>query len=148
MAAGCISPAAREYQKGASGCRSFRLAAISWSLSAAAAAGLLGAGALADEGPPETTTIRLVKLPSICVAPYYVAEELLHAEGFTDVRYVTVPLPADVEALARGEVDFNVHFSPEFIIPLDVGKPITIIGGVHVGCYELFARKESAASST
>ena len=96
---------------------------------------------LADEGPPEVTTIRLVKFPSICVAPYYVAEELLHAEGFTDVRYVTLPLPADVEALARGEVDFNIHFAPEFIIPLDAGKPITIIGGVHVGCYELFAKE-------
>jgi NitT/TauT family transport system substrate-binding protein len=112
------------------------------SLSAAGAAGVLGTrGALADDGPPEVTTIRLVKFPSICVAPYYVAEELLHAEGFTDVRYVTVPLPADVEALARGEVDFNIHFAPEFIIPLDVGKPITIIGGVHVGCYELFANE-------
>jgi NitT/TauT family transport system substrate-binding protein len=87
------------------------------------------------------TTIRLVKIPSICIAPQYVAEELLHAEGFTDVRYVTVPLPADVEALARGEVDFNIHFSPEFVIPVDVGKPITIIGGVHVGCYELFAKE-------
>jgi hypothetical protein len=53
------------------------------------------------------TTIRLVKIPSICIAPQYVAEELLHAEGFTDVRYLTVPLPADIEALARGEVDFS-----------------------------------------
>ena len=26
--------------------------------------------------------------PAICVAPQYVAEELLRAEGFTDVRYV------------------------------------------------------------
>jgi NitT/TauT family transport system substrate-binding protein len=24
---------------------------------------------------------------------------------------------------------------------VDVGKPITIIGGVHVGCYELFAKE-------
>ena len=26
----------------------------------------------------------------ICVAPWYVAEELLRAEGFTDIRYVHV----------------------------------------------------------
>ena len=26
--------------------------------------------------------------PGICIAPQYVAEELLRAEGFTDVRYV------------------------------------------------------------
>ena len=58
-------------------------------LSAAAAAGVLGARAsLADEGPPETTTIRLGKLADICLAPQYVAEELLRAEGFTDIRYV------------------------------------------------------------
>jgi NitT/TauT family transport system substrate-binding protein len=112
------------------------------SASLAVTAGVLGGRtSLADEGPPETTTIRLVKIPSICIAPQYVAEELLHAEGFTDVRYLTVPLPADIEALARGEVDFSIHFSPEFIIPVDVGKPITIIGGVHVGCYELFAKQ-------
>jgi NitT/TauT family transport system substrate-binding protein len=112
------------------------------SASLAAATGVLGTRAsLADEGPPETTTVRLVKYSSICVAPYFVAEQLLHAEGFTDVRYETVPLPADVEALARGEVDFNIHFSPEFIIPVDEGKPITIIGGLHVGCYELFAKE-------
>ena len=43
---------------------------------------------LADEGPPETTTIRLPMSANICWAPQYVAEELLRAEGFTDVRYV------------------------------------------------------------
>ena len=43
---------------------------------------------LADEGPPETTTIRLRRDPAICVAPWYIAEELLRAEGFTDIRYV------------------------------------------------------------
>src|SRR3954452_23240427 len=42
-------------------------------LSAVGAAGLLGCGgALADEGPPETTTIRLRRDPSICVAPWYI----------------------------------------------------------------------------
>ena len=57
-------------------------------LPAAGAAGVLGTrSSLADEGRPETTTIRFVKIPSICIAPQYVAEELLHAEGFTDVRF-------------------------------------------------------------
>ena len=59
------------------------------SLSAAGAAGVLGArGSLADEGPPETTTIRLAQDPASASRPQYVAEELLRAEGFTDVRYV------------------------------------------------------------
>ena len=49
------------------------------------ATGLFAPTAVA-EPPPETTAIRLAKIPGICIAPQYVAEELLHAEGFTDVR--------------------------------------------------------------
>jgi hypothetical protein len=30
---------------------------------------------------PETTTIRLTKIPGICVAPQYVAEQLLKSES-------------------------------------------------------------------
>ena len=66
----------------------------------AAVAGAAGFGALgaisrggggksfAAEPPPEISTIRLEKLPVACLAPQYLAEELLHAEGFTDVRYI------------------------------------------------------------
>jgi NitT/TauT family transport system substrate-binding protein len=54
------------------------------SLTSAGAAGVLGARpALAEEGPPEVTTIRLRRDPSICVAPWYIAEDLLRAEGFS-----------------------------------------------------------------
>lgn len=42
----------------------------------------------AAEPPPETKTIRLIKIPGVCLAPQYVAEELLRTEGFTDVQYV------------------------------------------------------------
>ena len=57
-------------------------------LAAAGAAGLLGPRrALADEAPPEATTIRLAKIPGICIAPQYV-EELLRVEGFNELRYV------------------------------------------------------------
>ena len=57
----------------------------------AGTAGLLGLKpeSLAAEPPPETTRIRLVRIPEICIAPQYIAEELLKAEGFTDVQYVT-----------------------------------------------------------
>ena len=58
-------------------------------LSLAGAAGLVRAPpALAAEGALETTTVRLAKIAGICLAPQYVAEELLRAEGFTDIRYV------------------------------------------------------------
>ncbi len=109
--------------------------------SSAGAAGLLGCpNSNAQEAPPETTTIRLVKSPSLCSAPQYVATELLHAEGFTDVRYVISDSGLNQsKAIARGEVDLSLHFSSPLLIAIDAGERITIVGGVHVGCFELFA---------
>jgi NitT/TauT family transport system substrate-binding protein len=110
-------------------------------LSSAGAAGLMATPtSFAQEAPPETTTIRLAKSRSICIAPQYVADELLRAEGFTDVRYV--PTDAGIKqskALASGEIDLTLHFSPPLLIPIDAGEKITIIAGVHVGCFELLA---------
>ena len=52
--------------------------------SAAGAAGLVGAATPAvAEPPPETGRIRLSKNSGVCLAPQYVAEDLLYAEGFT-----------------------------------------------------------------
>jgi NitT/TauT family transport system substrate-binding protein len=46
----------------------------------ASAAGLIGGTrGFALEALPETTTIRLAKIPGVCIAPQYVAEELLRA---------------------------------------------------------------------
>src|SRR5215469_4847975 len=96
----------------------------------------------AQDGQLETTTVRIGKIAGICIAPQYVAEELLRAEGFTDVRYVlTDPGISAALALARGEIDFTTNFSPPLIIAVDAGEPITIVAGVHVGCFELFARE-------
>jgi NitT/TauT family transport system substrate-binding protein len=110
-------------------------------LSSAGAAGLLGSpNSDAQEAPPETTTIRLVKSPSLCSAPQYTATELLHAEGFTDVRYVISDSGLNQsKAIARGEVDLCLHFSSPLLIAIDAGERITIVAGVHVGCFELFA---------
>ena len=42
------------------------------------------------------------KMSRICVAPQYVAEELLRAEGFTDVRYLDLePAPTSSGDRAR-----------------------------------------------
>ena len=46
----------------------------------------------AAEPPPETTRIRIHDAPITCFAPAYIAEELLKAEGFTDVQYIKTPL--------------------------------------------------------
>jgi NitT/TauT family transport system substrate-binding protein len=114
-------------------------------LASASAAGIAALGnrpALADEPSPETTTVRFAKIPtSICVAPQYLAEELLRAEGFTDVRYVPVPAANQHVGIAHGEVDFSLHFAAPCIIPIDAGDPITVLAGVHVGCFELVANE-------
>ena len=96
----------------------------------------------AQEAPPETTTVRLGKIYGICIAPQYVAEDLLRAEGFTDVRYVaTNPGISTALALARGEIDFTTNYAPPMAISIDAGEQITIVGGEHVGCFEVFARE-------
>jgi NitT/TauT family transport system substrate-binding protein len=111
-------------------------------LSSAGAASVMGASrSSAEDGPPETTTIRLGKAPGICTAPLYVADELLRAEGFTDIQYVDVPIEGLGAGLARGAVDLTSAFSPTYLMAIDTGAPITVIGGQHIGCFELFARE-------
>jgi len=113
-------------------------------LSLAGAACLVRAPpALAAEGALEMTTVRLPKISSICVAPQYVADELLRAEGFTDIRYVSYAATAlnAPEAIARGEIDFGANFAPVLIAALDRGVPITGLGPVHVGCFEVFGNE-------
>ncbi len=99
------------------------------------------------EPPPETTRIRLVQIPSICQAPQYVAEQLLRAEGFTDVQYLKKPgaTKAIEAALASGEADINMHFAGPLIMRLDAGDPVVILAGGHVGCFELFATERVRA---
>jgi NitT/TauT family transport system substrate-binding protein len=114
------------------------------SLSAAGAAGVLGARrSFADEPPLETTTVRLAKIPSICMAPQYIAERLLAAEGFADVRYVELPAAIQHTAMARGEIDFSLHFSAPLVIPIDAGDPIRVLAGVHPGCFEVFGNEHT-----
>ena len=56
--------------------------------------------------PPETTTVRFSKHPVICFAPQYVCEDLLRAEGFTDIRWVDIPIPAVSQEVGSGRIDF------------------------------------------
>jgi NitT/TauT family transport system substrate-binding protein len=113
------------------------------SASLAMAAGALGTRiSVADEESPEVTTIRLRRDPGICVAPLYVAEDLLRAEGFTDIRYV--PLNSGLEyaqAFERAEIDLGLFFAGSAMLRVDGGLPITALAGVHLGCFELFAHE-------
>jgi NitT/TauT family transport system substrate-binding protein len=114
----------------------------------------LGGGrkSLAAEPPPEVTTIRLLKDPVTCIAPL-VLQELLRAEGFTDIRYVDTTeahirradaaksgFAADI--IAHGEVDFARDFAPSLALGMNAGAPITLLAGLHLGCFEVFGKDE------
>jgi NitT/TauT family transport system substrate-binding protein len=97
---------------------------------------------LAGEETLETTSVRLFRGTPICGAPVYVAEELLRAEGFTDVRYVEPVngLTAN-DVMRRGEIDFISGFAIQHLKALDAGVPMTVLAGLHAGCFEFFAQK-------
>jgi NMT1/THI5 like len=101
----------------------------------------------AAEAPPETTKIRLIQVPGICVAPQYIAEELLKGEGFTDVQYLKVSTADVYKVIASGEVDISMAFIAPFILQVDKSIPIVLLGGVHVGCFELFGTDKVRAVS-
>src|SRR5215471_13862774 len=94
--------------------------------------------ALPAEGALEIATVRFPKAPVICIAPQFVAEELLRAEGFTDIRYVAPARPGSGDYLASGKVDFSLEAPWNMLTKIDAGEPITLLAGVHIGCYELF----------
>src|SRR4051812_20859476 len=110
-------------------------------LGAAALAGsaLLGlqAGSVAAEPPPETTRLRLLKTGSICWAPQYIADDLLRAEGFTDITYADLPTGAVSLRLASGDADMSMNFVGPNIIRVEAGDPVVFLAGVHVGCFEV-----------
>jgi NitT/TauT family transport system substrate-binding protein len=118
-------------------------------LSSAAAVGLLDASnALCEEASLETTRIRLFDWTGICIAPQFVAEELLRSEGFTDIQYVSSGTGTGEEAsvtLASGAVDINSQFSAPCIIRQDAGDPVVFLAGLHVGCFELFGTEHIRA---
>src|SRR5262249_6125716 len=85
----------------------------------AGAAALLPARRGRTETALETTSVRLAKIPGVCIAPQYVAEELLREEGFTDVRYVATSAGVgQAEAIASGSGDFSLNFAARLIIPM------------------------------
>jgi NitT/TauT family transport system substrate-binding protein len=113
-------------------------------LSLAGAGGLLHTpGVLAAEGALETTTVRLPKYPNICIAPQDVAEDLLRAEGFTDIRYPPLPVEGNVpDGIQRGAIDFGLNYAPVLVAGIERGVALKALAGVHVGCFELFVNED------
>jgi NitT/TauT family transport system substrate-binding protein len=111
-------------------------------LTGAAGVGLMGEPkSNAQDRRLETTTIRLAKRSSICIAPQYIADDLLRAEGFTNIQYLVRSPAVLSQTIGRGEVDFSLHYSAPSIVAIDAGEPIVFVAGVHVGCLELFAHE-------
>jgi NitT/TauT family transport system substrate-binding protein len=111
-------------------------------LTVAGTAGLLGLSSrpVAAEPPPETTTLRVWDGRVTCIAPTWVAQELLYSEGFTDVQYVTWGSQTHnwpPEVLLSGEVDLSLSFVPSDIMQIEAGAPLVILAGSHIGCIEL-----------
>jgi NitT/TauT family transport system substrate-binding protein len=124
--------------------------------SALGTASLLGLSRPAmAEAPPETTRIRIVNfggLGFICVAPIWVAKELLRLEGFTEISYVdftpeearkaqAAKIDTGADTVARDQADFTLINPVELAPTMDAGVPITVLSGVHVGCIELFGNE-------
>jgi NitT/TauT family transport system substrate-binding protein len=92
------------------------------------------------EPPPEVKKIRLIHFPAICLAPGYLAEELLHAEGFEEVEYVEVTVNTTGPFIAAGRVDIWTDAAPSLVNLLDSTSAAVALGGIHSGCYELLAK--------
>ena len=102
---------------------------------------ILGAGrsSLADEGPPETTTIRVrdnrasasrpSTSPRICCA---------RRASPISATYRAAAGPSDGSHVATST---STYTFAAWVVHLDAGEPITALAGVHPGCFELFAHE-------
>ena len=117
-------------------------------LSLAGAAGLARMPqATAEEGSLETTTVRILKNPGICIAPQLIADDLLRADGFSEVRYVDQGQSLDLSAkIGRGDADFSLDFAARTVQTIDSGGPVTVLAGVHVRYYNCSRGTKSAGS--
>jgi NitT/TauT family transport system substrate-binding protein len=114
----------------------------------AGSAGLLGYDLRPAVAEPalETTKIRLVQNPAICMAPQYMAEDLLRLEGFTQIEYVAVSGDPDPHlVVADGKADLTLDAATGLVTGLEGGEPIIVLTGVHGGCFELFGNERVRA---
>jgi NitT/TauT family transport system substrate-binding protein len=58
------------------------------------------------------------------------------------VRYVDTSAAAVPEAIGRGKLDFGLNYAPPLVAVVDAGESLTVLAGVHPGCFELFAKED------
>ncbi len=89
--------------------------------------------------PPETTTIRLPRNTlNPRLAPFFLADQFLPAEGFTNVQYVNSPDAGGVQQLVAGEIDIGMPFAARVTVAADAADPIVILAGVNNSSFVLF----------
>ncbi len=91
------------------------------------------------EPPPEIKKIRFLHDPSICIAPQYLALELLRLEEFAELPIVENDPALGADLISDGHADFGMYDVPMLIPMLDTGKRVVVLAGIHAGCWELFA---------
>jgi len=104
--------------------------------------------AVAAEPPPETKRIRLITDEAICLAPQFLSADLLRFEGFDHVEYVRQNYdkhPTQGATVAAGEADITADAAINLAALIDAGRPLTILSGVHIGCWEFFGGKRVRA---
>ena len=88
--------------------------------------------------PPEITTVRLEEFPAICMAPQYLAEDLLYAEGFSKVEFTK----SDSNVVGSADaIDFSMITAAALVADQDTNSRFIAIAGIHVGCQELFGNE-------
>jgi NitT/TauT family transport system substrate-binding protein len=112
-----------------------------------AGGGALAGAALVDprlsvaaDGRLETTRIRLVHAPAICLAPQYLAEAFLRAEGFTQIEYIKNWTGWPSRSLDENRADFTQDAVPGLLTSVESNGASVALAGIHIGCFELFAR--------
>jgi NitT/TauT family transport system substrate-binding protein len=99
----------------------------------------------AAEPPPETKQIRLVHAPAICLAPQYLAEELLHLEGFSEVSYAEMASGTVMSGIYTGRADLTMDAAPAVVYAMDSRPSLVALAGIHAGCYELIGNERVKA---
>ncbi len=102
---------------------------------------LPGVAVAAVEPPPETTRLRIFDVPAACLAPQFLAEDLLRAEGFKEIQYVKWTKGTAAGMIVNNEADLTSADAPALVMVVDGNAPVTMLAGLHVGCYELFGNE-------
>jgi NitT/TauT family transport system substrate-binding protein len=67
----------------------------------------------------------------------YVAEDLFRSEGFSEVQYIR--RPTSQQAVVEGAADLATTDVWNIVREIDQGQPLTVLSGLHGGCYGLYA---------